>query len=72
VFLGSAGMILTILTRYPSLADYERIDAELDNDAEYMQLLEPTMSENAHPIMDHILQANAFSGTLVNTVAPMH
>lgn len=48
---GERGRV-TILTRYPSLADYERIDAELDNDAEYMKLLEPTMSENAHPIID--------------------
>lgn len=48
---GQRGRV-TILTRYPSLADYERIDAELDNDADYMKLLEPTMSENAHPIID--------------------
>jgi len=43
---------MTILTRYPSLADYERIDAELDDDAAYIKLLEPTMSDNAHPIID--------------------
>jgi len=30
----------TIQTRYASLADYERIDAELDNDEEYSKLLE--------------------------------
>jgi hypothetical protein len=29
----------TIQTRYPSLADYERIDAESDNDEEYSNLL---------------------------------
>jgi hypothetical protein len=29
----------TIQTRYASLADYERIDAELDNDDEYSKLL---------------------------------
>ena len=29
----------TIQTRYPSLADYERIDAELDNDEVYVKLL---------------------------------
>jgi len=28
----------TIQTRYPSLADYERIDAEMDNDEEYSNL----------------------------------
>lgn len=28
----------TIQTRYASLADYERIDAELDNDEEYAKL----------------------------------
>ena len=48
---GQRGRV-TILTRYPSLADYERIDAELDDDAAYMQLLESTMSEHAHPIID--------------------
>ena len=30
----------TIQTRYPSLADYERIDAEMDRDEEYMKILE--------------------------------
>ena len=30
----------TIQTRYASLADYERIDAEMDKDEEYMKLLE--------------------------------
>lgn len=30
----------TIQTRYPSLAEYERIDAEMDKDEEYMKLLE--------------------------------
>lgn len=30
----------TIQTRYPSLAEYERIDAEMDKDEEYMKLFE--------------------------------
>ena len=30
----------TIQTRYASLADYERIDAEADNDEEYSKLFE--------------------------------
>jgi hypothetical protein len=30
----------TIQTRYVSLADYERIDAEMDQDEEYRKLLE--------------------------------
>lgn len=30
----------TILTRYASLADYERIDAQADNDEEYSKLLQ--------------------------------
>ncbi len=30
----------TIQTQYPSLADYERIDAEMDRDEDYMKLLE--------------------------------
>ncbi len=29
----------TIQTRYPSLAEYERIDAEMDNDEEYSTLI---------------------------------
>jgi hypothetical protein len=42
----------TIQTRYSSLADYERIDAEADKDEEYSKLLEPIMSPDAHPIVD--------------------
>lgn len=42
----------TIQTRYPSLADYERIDAEADNDEEYSKLLEPVISDAAHPVVD--------------------
>ena len=34
----------TIQTRYTSLADYERIDAEADNDEEYSKLLESIIS----------------------------
>lgn len=29
----------TIQTRYASLAEYERIDAELDNDTDYLELI---------------------------------
>ena len=42
----------TIQTRYASLADYERIDAEADRDEKYSTLLEPIMSPDAHPIVD--------------------
>ena len=42
----------TIQTRYASLADYERIDAEADNDVEYSKLLEPIMTAAAHPVVD--------------------
>ena len=35
----------TIQTRYPSLADYERIDAELDNDEVYGKLLTLILGE---------------------------
>jgi hypothetical protein len=35
----------TIQTRYASLADYERIDAELDNDEKYSKLLESIISD---------------------------
>jgi len=34
----------TIQTRYASLADYERIDAELDKDEEYSKLLQSIIS----------------------------
>jgi len=34
----------TIQTKYASLADYERIDAELDNDEEYSKLLKSIIS----------------------------
>jgi hypothetical protein len=34
----------TIQTRYASLADYERIDAELDNDEEYSKLVRSIIS----------------------------
>ena len=42
----------TIQTRYASLADYERIDAEADKDEAYSKLLEPIMSPSAHPVVD--------------------
>ena len=42
----------TIQTRYASLADYERIDAEADNDDEYSKLLEPVMGTTADPPVD--------------------
>ena len=42
----------TIQTRYPSLADYERIDAEADNDEEYLKLLESIMSAIVDPPVD--------------------
>ncbi len=37
----------TIQTRYASLADYERIDAEADNDEEYSKLIESIISATA-------------------------
>ena len=42
----------TIQTRYASLADYERIDAEVDNDEEFAKLFEPALSESVHPVED--------------------
>lgn len=42
----------TIQTRYASLADYERIDAEVDKDEVYSKLREPIMSPAAHPVVD--------------------
>jgi hypothetical protein len=48
---GKRGRV-TIETRYPSLADYERIDAEADNDEEYSKLLESTIGASADPPVD--------------------
>jgi hypothetical protein len=42
----------TIQTRYASLADYERIDAEVDNDMEYLKLIEPIRSATGNLPVD--------------------
>lgn len=41
-----------IQTRYPSLADYERIDAEMDRDTEYTQLLESMIGNTGNLPVD--------------------
>jgi hypothetical protein len=48
---GKRGRVI-IQTRYGSLADYERIDAEMDNDEAYTRLLEPIMKQDADPPVD--------------------
>jgi len=40
----------TIQTHYASLADYERIDAEADNDEEYRKLLESIVDTGNLPV----------------------
>jgi hypothetical protein len=42
----------TIQTRYASLADYERIDAELDKDEEYSKLLKSILSASGELPVD--------------------
>jgi hypothetical protein len=42
----------TIQTRYSSLADYERIDAEVDQDEAYSKLFESIVSADAGPPVD--------------------
>ena len=42
----------TIQTRYPSLADYERIDAAMDKDEEYSKLLMSIMGNTGEPPVD--------------------
>ncbi|NNK84076.1 MAG: hypothetical protein HKO91_00805 [Desulfobacterales bacterium] len=42
----------TIQTRYASLADYERIDAEVDKDEAYSKLFESIMDANMEPPVD--------------------
>jgi hypothetical protein len=47
----------TIQTRYPSLADYERIDAEMDNDEVYSKLLQSIMGDSRDlPIDDQFFR----------------
>jgi hypothetical protein len=48
---GQRGRV-TIQTHYPSLADYELIDAEADNDETYAKLLEPVMNTAEPPVVD--------------------
>ena len=40
----------TMQIRYPSLADYERIDAAADNDEEYNKLLESIITPEDLPV----------------------
>ena len=42
--------LATIQTRYASLADYERIDAEADDDEEYRKLLESIVDTGNLPV----------------------
>jgi hypothetical protein len=48
---------VTIQTRYVSLAEYERIDAEVDNDEEYSKILESIISDKVLPIVDQFYRA---------------
>ncbi len=43
----------TIQTRYASLADYERIDAEVDKDEEYTKLLDSIIGATGDMPVDH-------------------
>ena len=42
----------TIQTQYPSLAEYERIDAEMDRDEDYMKLFEELIGSTGHLPVD--------------------
>ena len=42
----------TIQTRYPSLADSERIDAEMDNDENYSKLLKSIIEASGDLLVD--------------------
>ena len=48
---GQRGRV-TIQTRYDSLADYERIDAEADNDEEYSKLLQSIINATGNLPVD--------------------
>lgn len=41
-----------IQTRYPSLADYERIDAAMDNDEAYTEMLRSVIESAGEPPVD--------------------
>ena len=43
---------LTIQTKYRTLADYERIDAEADQDEAFQKILDSMMTESVRPIVD--------------------
>ena len=43
---------VTIQTRYASLADYERIDAEVDKDEAYSKLMQSVITDKVLPIVD--------------------
>ncbi|MBW2514577.1 MAG: hypothetical protein JRE21_08405 [Deltaproteobacteria bacterium] len=43
----------TIQTRYASLADYERIDAEMDKDEAYSGLLKSIIGDTGESPVDH-------------------
>ena len=45
-----------IQTRYASLAEYERIDAELDNDEEYSKLLKSIISATGELPVDQFFR----------------
>ncbi len=46
----------TVQTRYNSLADYERIDAEADKDEEYSELLRSLISGTGNLPIDQFLR----------------
>jgi hypothetical protein len=46
----------TIQTRYASLAEYERIDAELDNDEEYSKLFKSVISATGDLPLDQFFR----------------
>jgi hypothetical protein len=48
---GARGRVI-VQTQYASLADYERIDAEMDHDENYARLFEPIMGDDAEPPVD--------------------
>jgi len=48
---GERGRVI-VQTTYPSLAEYERIDTELDSDEEYTKLVGEAMGSIQPPIVD--------------------
>ena len=68
---GQRGRVMMQI-RYPSLADYERIDAEADKDEEYKKLIDSLLSASGQlpMFMEFMVQASRDESIWAATIAP--